>query len=606
MTTNKFTRGLGAVALLAMFGCQSLDVGNPNEPDANDALSNPEAIAALTAGAFQTWFNAYTDLRGAGVQSVQARTYSSSWNNGNLNYHQGIYDAGGNRINPADTTIDPLTWTRNGGAYDNNPSAAARTTIDAFWGGGLDESAISRPGFYASLASANTALDAIRNNDLVITDAAETARIEAAAAFMQGASFMVLALTYDKAYIVDENSTPGNSAEVAALQYSHRSVVRDTAVLKLVQAAQLAAAAAAADPAAATDAGWTNGNSYSYGDLSKIAYTMAAMTLAYYPRDDAEVADVDWNAVVSYASQGMSSGGSQIDFHAVGDGYTAWISELMYWFDGIDSGRLHTRVAHFMDPATQVDPYRLGVGSPQPNSPDHRMGDGSFADADAQASFSTTPLTANGGTDMAWMEGGEVMRPDRGFYAQSNIGHVRYDASRNQDPNDVYGGYGEMPAITWYQNELIWAEGLLRRNGAGDALAATAHINSSRVGRGGLSSSAVFVANIGTPADGPCMANNRLAKDGGACSLWSALLYENEIELLGLGPAPFWNQRHLPNVAATAWEQIGSTIYNGPRFIQGLLPGTPREMPVPYKELGVKGEALYTWGGLGPANSPTP
>jgi hypothetical protein len=41
------------------------------------------------------------------------------------------------------------------------------------------------------------------------------------------------------------------------------------------------------------------------------------------------------------------------------------------------------------------------------------------------------------------------------------------------------------------------------------------------------------------------------------------------------------------------------------RVIQGLVPGTPREMPVTYKELGVKGEALYTWGGTTP-NSPTP
>jgi len=33
--------------------------------------------------------------------------------------------------------------------------------------------------------------------------------------------------------------------------------------------------------------------------------------------------------------------------------------------------------------------------------------------------------------------------------------------------------------------------------------------------------------------------------------------------------------------------------------------GTPREMPVPAKELGVFGQALYTWGGATP-NSPTP
>jgi hypothetical protein len=57
-----------------------------------------------------------------------------------------------------------------------------------------------------------------------------------------------------------------------------------------------------------------------------------------------------------------------------------------------------------------------------------------------------------------------------------------------------------------------------------------------------------------------------------------------DVELLGLGPAPYY------------WR----------RRIDGLLAGTPHEMPVPAKELGVKGEALYTWGGASAAQSPPP
>src|SRR4051812_23710487 len=121
MSTNKFTRGLGALALLAVWGCQSLDVTDPNEPDRARALKDPASIEALAAGSIQTWFNAYTGLRSSGVLTVQARSFASSWNNGNLNYHQGIYDAQGNRIGASDTTFDPLLWTRNGGFYDNDP-----------------------------------------------------------------------------------------------------------------------------------------------------------------------------------------------------------------------------------------------------------------------------------------------------------------------------------------------------------------------------------------------------------------------------------------------------------------------------------------------------
>lgn len=598
MRLNRLVRGMGATALMAIAGCHSLDIANPNEPDANRALSDPKAIEALAGGAMQTWFNAYTGLRSAGVLSTQARSFSSSWNNGNLNFYSGI------DLGPTDTVTAPSTWTRNTRAWQNNPSAAARTSIDAFWGGGLDESAISRPGFYSSLASANNALNAIRKKGVIIGSAANTKRAETIAALMQGASLMMIALNYDKGYALDENSDPLNPPG-----YVDRKVLRDSAVSKLTQAATLAAA-----NAFTTDEAWANGNKFSNVTIAKIARTMAALTLAWYPRDDGENAAVNWAQVATFASQGMSTGsapasGTLGDFFFNSDGYSSWISELMAWFDEISGGRVHTRVAHFMDPATQVDPYRLGVGSVQPNSPDDRMGDGSFGDASLVKSYTTVPATANAGTDFAWMKNGEVFRPDRGFYHQSNIGHIRYDASGNQDVNDVAGGYGIAPAISASQNDLIWAEALLRSAAAANLATITSLIDKTRVGRGGLTSSAVN-AGIGSDADGPCMANGVLAKNGSPCTLWSMLLYENEIELLGLGPAPFYNHRHLPVLQATNWERLAgpnpNTIYNAARYIQGLIPGTPREMPVPYKELGVKSEALYTFGGTNPPKGAVP
>jgi hypothetical protein len=598
---NRFVRGVGAFSLMAIGACHSLDISNPNEPDAKRALADPKSIEALAAGAMQTWFNAYTGLRSAGVLSTQARTYSSSWNNGWLNYHSGI------DLSPADTVTSPATWTRNTRNWQNDPTATVRTSIDAFWGGGLDESSTNRPGFYSSLAAANNVLIAIRTNGTVITNASNTKRAETVAAFMQGASLMMLSLNYDKGYVVDEKS------DLTTLAYVDRKVLRDSAVSKLNQAATLAAA-----NTFTTDVGWTNGIAYSSTSIAKIAKTMAAMTLAWYPRDDTENAtQVNWAQVATYASAGVSSG-TPVDFSFQSDGYVNWISELMYWFNGMDGGRVSTRVAHFMDPAREIDPYRLGVGSIQPVSPDKRLGDGSFGDAALAKSFGTVVKTANGGTDFAWLSQGEIFRSARGFYHQSNIGHMRYDASRNQNQDDVYGGFGIGPIISATQNDLIWAEALLRQGGGANAVAAANLIDKSRVGRGGLTSATLALGTIGSDADGPCMTNGRLAKNGNTCSLWSMLLYEYELELLGLGPAPFYNQRHLPVLLATAWERVSTcataaactlnpnSIFNGPRYIQGLLPGTPREMPVPYKELGVKGEALYTYGGSSPAKGPVP
>jgi hypothetical protein len=88
-------------------------------------------------------------------------------------------------------------------------------------------------------------------------------------------------------------------------------------------------------------------------------------------------------------------------------------------------------------------------------------------------------------------------------------------------------------------------------------------INKTRVTRGGLS-----------PA----------AAGDGAAGLLTKLYYEQEMELIGLGALPYYNRRR----------------------IDGLVTGTPREMPVPARELGVLGQALYTWGGTNPPNSPTP
>src|SRR5215212_10419901 len=180
MRHTRILRGLGAASLLFMGSCRDLDIDNPNAPDAERALSDPAAVEAVAGGAFRTWFNAYTSLRGAGVLTAQARSYSSSWNNGNLNFYTSV-------DNPADA---PDLWNRMTRSWQNDPASAARTSIDAFWGGGLDESAITRGGFYTSLSSANTALRAIRVDGLVIRDEGDTKRAETVAQLMQGASFM--------------------------------------------------------------------------------------------------------------------------------------------------------------------------------------------------------------------------------------------------------------------------------------------------------------------------------------------------------------------------------------------------------------------------------
>src|SRR5207237_351442 len=137
------------------------------------------------------------------------------------------------------------------------------------------------------LSSANDALRAIRKGKVIIGNQDRTNRAETIAELMQAATLMVIALNYDRGYIIDENS------DLTALTRVSRKAIRDSA-LKLFDAT---IALASAGTWATTESGWANGLTYTPGDLGRIANTMAAMLLVYYPRDDAETATagvVDW------------------------------------------------------------------------------------------------------------------------------------------------------------------------------------------------------------------------------------------------------------------------------------------------------------------------
>ncbi len=527
MLTKRLSSSLGLAALVVTAACNSLDVTNPNDPDRVRALRNPAAIEAIAGGTMVTWYNTWYDMETAGVLSTTAQAYSASWNNFNMNFYSSI-DADGSRRSRA---------------WQNDLASAGRTNVEA-----------SFTGYYSVISSANDVLAAIRGVGLNLGTPAANARAEAIAQLMSGAAHMGIALNYDKGYVLTENTDPNSLAFVS------RRVVRDSAVAFLQRARTIALATPFTTPA-----NWTNGAVYTNVQIAALANTLTAMALAYYPRNDTENAAVDWARVATLTASGIG-----FDFDFFGDGCTTYCPELLGWFNAMDTGVVSTRVAALMDP-TQIHPYFVCTaasppgcvnGSPQPNSADRRMGDGSFGTAAMTGTFGNIPRTANGGSDFAYTEY-ELFNPARGMYHQSNIAHVRYDVSGVQDPNGIWGWFGRAPAISRTTNDLLRAEAEIRRAG-GDLAIAAQMINNTRVTRGGLA---------------PATAGE------GAASLTTKLIYEQEIELLGLGPSPFYQRRRVPN---------------------GLLVGTPREMPVPAKELGVLGQAFYTWGGTGPANSPTP
>jgi hypothetical protein len=359
---------------------------------------------------------------------------------------------------------------------------------------------------------------------------------------MQGMTLGELSLNYDSAFVVDETT------DLASLKFSGRQDVRDAAVAKLEAAAALAAANVFTTPAS-----WTNGTAYDNTQIARLARTYAARILAYYARTSAENAQTNWAKVATLASAGISTGGA-FNFQFTGDGGNLFWDDLKGWSEDLTTERVHTRIARMLDPATQADPWPEPNGNPPPNSPDKRLGDGSYGTASDVAGWGTIPKTAKAGTDFAW-SGYNIFRPARGMYHQSNITHILYDYASFSDPAGTGGGFGRDPVITATENDLLWAEGLIR---SGGSLTAAANlINNTRVGRGGLP---------------PATAGD------GVAGLLTKLQYEQDIELIGLGDAVFFNRRR----------------------IDGLEPLTPRQMPVPAKELQVLRKALYTYGGTYP------
>ena len=519
MQLTRLARSLGILSAITLAGCKSLDIQNPNAPDAKRALSDPAALESVASGTLRTWFNAYM-ADPATTLCTMANSCTASWNNDHMNYYSSI-DADGTRL---------------GRPYKNDLAAAERQEIEFAWFG-----------MYSTLSSANDVLKAIRQNGLVITDAATTKRSETIAQLMQAAVLAEIAVNYDKGYIVTDSS------DLASLTYSDRKALRDAALKKFDAAIALATANKFTTPT-----GWTNGISYDNTQIARVGNTMAARLIASWPRNGTENTAANWAQVATYASNGMSTG-VPFDFIFVGDGGNAWYNEFLGWFDDITSARVHTRLAKMMDPVTQQDPWPGPPGNPQPHSLDKRLGNGTYGNASMVKGYGTIPTDAGAGTDFGF-SGLAPFRPSRGQYHQSNIGFKRWDCDGLDDGNSIGNGYCPSPTFMAAQNDLLWAEALLRTGGS-LAQAATL-INKTRVTRGGLSAAS--------------------AADGVA-GLMTKMYYEQEIELFGIPHAYYDNRR-----------------------IDNLLAGTPHEMPVPAKELGVFGQALYTFGGTGLLNSPTP
>ncbi len=553
---KRIPEGLGLMAALVLAGgCDSLSVSNPNEPDRGRALSDPATVQAIALGALRTWYETGqgsfgADLYPATTLTVMARSHVAMWNNFNIRFYTGctlgawdVYAAPLGTCGPQ-TEGPPYPRVE----WQNNPASAQRTQIEALW-----------YGYYSALSSANAVLNAIRAKNLVISDAATTKMVETMSVLVQALSLSSVALNYDQGFIVTD-STPVDANGALIVTFKPSSVMRDTAQGKFDEAIAMANANKFTVPG---DFFGTPSQTYTNVEIAQIANTMAARNLAYFPRNAAQNAAVDWAKVAGYASKGISSGTPfNWTFHQ--DACVTWCDFLKVWSNDVTTMRIHTRVAHLMDPVTQPDPWDITKNT-QPNSADKRLGDGSFRGDSAYAkavldAYPDTHTVRRAGYDYVWVKGQEFGNKTRGSWHQSAIGQVRYDSFPGCGDNPqgtLSAGTLDGALVLAAENDLIWAEALIR--GPQNLGLAATLINYTRVGPD----------RLGRPRGGLTPAS------AGDANLLQELQYEQDVELPGSNTVPFYNQRR----------------------IDKLEPLTPHEMPVPAKELGVLQQSLYTCGG---------
>src|SRR2546430_95165 len=475
---------VGLVALVFVGACDTLNIANPNDPDRRRALGDPNSIPSVAQGAFQTWY--LTSQGGFGedqypalTMSVMARSHVAMWNNFHIRYYTGCttdWAAGGYPapLGTCGILTEGPAYPR--AAWANSLAASERTQIEAMW-----------YGYYASLSSANDALSAIRTVHL---DVPGSHMVETMSVLTQALALSGIALNYDQGFIVDYNT------DVLTIALAPRTQVRDAALAKFDEAITLAA-----DSFTVPGGPWFGGPAVEYTNVSvaQIANTMAARLLAYFPRDAAENATVDWARVAGYASKGISSTTSgrtpfNLTFHQ--DACTSWADFLKVWSNDMTTMRAHTRVAHMMDAASQPDPWDVNLNH-NPASPDKRLGDGTYRGPAAYAASilrAYPDTTGNGGYDYVWTHTKEFGNKTRGAWHQSAVGQVRYDSltTCGDNPQGESTGSGDAPMVLAAENDLIWAEALIR-GPANDRATAAALINNTRVGpdrlghaRGGL------------------------------------------------------------------------------------------------------------------------
>ena len=493
---------VGAAALMVGSGCGDLEVTNPNNPDVERALASAEDVKNLAISTMNSWYLTSTYIEPYLAGSVTSDNHTANFGNFGMRFNN----------------LEPRI------AYENLSAGGDREVARAPWDFN-----------YSTLGAANDALRAFTGG-LSLGSVAETNKYKHLAMFTQAASLANLALWFDKAFIIDETFDLNGPAP----ELKPYGDVSAAAVAKF----EALITSSTGDAATYTQAEFPMVGNLTGSRLNRIANSMAAITMAYTPRNATENAAVNWAKVAAFADKGIGTGsaGTPFDVMVTGDN-TNWYSYLQFYGNEHSWVRVDHRLINLMDGTTP--PKFNGTVVGRQTSPDARY----TTDFEFCQASNPAPSTGNGSCQAA-----VIGDPGRGIWMQSNWYHNRYDHHARTTPGTA--ARTAVPYILAAESDLVRAEALIRSGGS--AATAATLINRTRVTRGNL------------PA---------LTGAEGNTALLAAIDYERQVELISSGGFELMRARQ------------GLTAR--------LQAGTWRHLPIPAKELETLGLPIYTFGGPG-------
>jgi starch-binding outer membrane protein, SusD/RagB family len=500
-----------AGALVLSTACPSLDVANPNDPNLRSALDSPDDVITLATSSVNRWYMASTDVDPWLMLMVTADNMTSN------------FGCAGMRFNNMQPRIP----------YENSSAGGDQWTARWPW-----------QEFYGAMGAASDALRAM-NDGVVIPSG--TDRIRHVAMFTQALSLAQIAMMFDRAFIIDENTDLlGPLPDLSP--YS------EVAAAALGKLDALIAATGGADHTYDPSVLPMTVGPLNSQRLYRLANSMAAATLRYTPRRPNDpnwaLGAPEWAKILAYAQKGIGHGdgtqGAPFDMEVIGDA-TSWWSYLAYYGAEQSWTRVDLRLINQAAPNIAAE-FTSGMLSPtsQAHTVPRMVSDD--ARVHCTEEIETSGIWSCG--DFRWHP---TVLGDRGrgVYMMSPISYQRYIHHSRTSPT-----FAQTP-VPWMlaaESDLLHAEAII--NTGGSLADAATLINHTRVGRGGL-----------TPATGGNTAQELLAM----------INYERHIELY----------------ASNGWDLFRH------RVAGTLRTGTVCHLPIPAVELGVMGAPVYTFGGPG-------